>query len=166
MSKSTFSWRRFWLGVLFMLTFWSSWAVLREHYGLAWDAHGQRCLPLSLAWLVKNPQTNLKRGDLVYFAPFGALSRVREPVIIKQVAGMPGDQLEIRGDAVLINGRQVARGFPFLRAFHTTLSAVQRREIIPAGRLFVIGTQPGSMDSRYWGYLPQSRVKGKAYALV
>ncbi|MEU6432243.1 S26 family signal peptidase [Microbispora sp. NPDC046973] len=90
----------------------------------------------------------LRRGQVVVFRhpqPDGAGSSGRTPGLrgtewlIKRVAAMPGDRVP----------DQVAPGT------HATPG-----DVVPAGRLVVLGDGPASRDSRHWGYLPMSEVLG------
>lgn len=40
-----------------------------------------------------------------------------------------------------------------------------RHERVPVKHFWIMGETSDSFDSRYWGFLPQSQVVGKAYAL-
>ncbi|SIS21405.1 signal peptidase I [Microbispora rosea] len=90
----------------------------------------------------------LRRGQVVVFRrlqPGGAgssgrASGLRETEwLIKRVAAMPGDRVP----------DQVAPGV------HAAPG-----DVVPAGRLVVLGDGPTSRDSRHWGYLPVSEVLG------
>ncbi|MEV4461935.1 S26 family signal peptidase [Microbispora sp. NPDC049633] len=59
--------------------------------------------------------------------------------LIKRVAAMPGDTVPAHAAA----GVHFAPG-----------------DVVPAGRLVVLGDGPTSADSRHWGYLPVSEVLG------
>lgn len=89
-----------------------------------------------------------RRGQVVVFRrlqPGGAgssgrASGLRETEwLIKRVAAMPGDKVP----------DQVAPGV------HAAPG-----DVVPSGRLVVLGDGPTSRDSRHWGYLPVSEVLG------
>ncbi|MCX4151030.1 MULTISPECIES: signal peptidase I [Paraburkholderia] len=130
------------------------------------DPQKERCLPdLHAALMVHRAPREVRDGDLVFWKPQGALSHFREQYIMKEVAGVPGDLVTVAGGKVMINGHTVVEGFPLARYYHKPANAFDRSEIIPAGKLFMIGTHPLSNDSRYWGYLDVTRVSGFAYRL-
>ncbi|MBE3011825.1 hypothetical protein IL992_21860 [Microbispora sp. NEAU-D428] len=90
----------------------------------------------------------LRRGQVVVFRrlPPDGVGRSGRPAglrgtpwLIKRVAAMPGDTVP----------DQVAPG---VRA--------APGDVVPAGRLVVLGDGPTSRDSRHWGYLPASEVLG------
>jgi signal peptidase I len=113
------------------------------------------------------PVRDIGRGDIVVFK-FPA-----EPQrdFIKRVIGLPGDTLELRNKKVYINGQ--AMDEPYV---HFLTAAAEGGEVtsmdvrerygpvtVPADQYFVMGdNRDNSQDSRYWGYLPRSYVKGKA----
>ncbi|WP_246179780.1 signal peptidase I [Pandoraea aquatica] len=130
------------------------------------DPQEERCLPdLHLALLVHHAPTKVKDGDLLFWSPSGSLSGFKEKFILKQVAGVPGDRITIRGEEVRINGKTVVRGFPLAKAYHREAKEFERDEIIPDGKYFLIGVHPMSNDSRYWGFLDAGSVVGFAYKL-
>lgn len=140
----------------------AGWMRERIPYTLAMDFHPQRCLP-GRVWIVKRGEpANVDRGNLVTFRKPAALEYLREDYVLKMVAGLPGDRLQIVGEDVRINGKTVATGLPLAKFHAQTLDYLQRDEIIPADRFFVIGTAGRSDDSRYWGYVRREHLLGSA----
>lgn len=130
------------------------------------DPQKERCLPnLHAALMIHRPPRTVHDGDLLFWKPQGALAGFKEQFILKEVAGVPGDRLTIAGGKVMINGKVVVEGFPLARYYHKPSGSFERDEVIPPGKLFVIGTHPLSNDSRYWGYLDAGRLSGFAYRI-
>lgn len=157
----------FWLSfigvLLIVLLYWFPPPV-----SFAYDPHDERCLPdVHLSLMTHWRPTEIADGDLVFWEPkkTPALSYVKQAFVLKMVAGVAGDRLQIHGGHVTVNGRDVAQGLALAGLYDKTPSQFDRDETIPAGKLFVIGTHPHSDDSRYWGYLNASDVAGKAYKL-
>lgn len=104
------------------------------------------------------------RGDIVVFVP----PHQRGKDFIKRIIGMPGDTVEIRARRVYINGRAVTEPY----VVHKDAGAAARFYVprdnmaqitIPAGEYFLLGdNRDRSEDSRYWGFVPLSDIKGKA----
>lgn len=149
-------------GVLLLVVwFWSGPIVT-----IGFDPQLQRCLPdLHLALLVHAAPRTVHDGDLLFWKPAGALARFREQFILKEVAGVPGDHVTIRGGKVQINGKTVVQGFPLARFYQRAVNGFDRDEIIPPGEFFMVGVHPLSNDSRYWGYLDAGKVSGSAYKI-
>ncbi|AMX84058.1 S26 family signal peptidase [Geobacillus subterraneus] len=92
---------------------------------------------------------------------------------IKRVIGLPGDRIEYKNDTLYINGKpyeepyldeykkQLSDGGPLTESF--TLEELTGRSTVPPGHLFVMGdNRRFSKDSRHIGFIPMSKVVGKA----
>ena len=97
-----------------------------------------------------------ERGEVIVFEPPEDLGRD----YIKRVIGVPGDLVEIRDQAVFVNGKRLSE--PYIgqsptEAFDKDVWPV------PLGNLFVLGdNRSGSSDSRAWGLVETRKVVGKA----
>jgi conjugal transfer pilin signal peptidase TrbI len=143
------------------------WAKLPIAFGF--DPNEEKCLPdLHLTLMVFGQPQAVHDGELVFWKPKpgSALAYVKQEVVMKVVAGIPGDHLQVAGDRILINGRLVTTGLALAGLYHRAPADLQRDEIIPRGKLFVVGLHPHSDDSRYWGYLDQSALGGHAWKLL
>ena len=129
-----------------------------------------------------------ERGDAVVFR-FPKDPRVD---YIKRVVGVPGDHVVYRDKTLLINGKKVAQipaGTYIGTGSGLSMSgASMRREIlgnvehdilvaprvngvtadvvVPEGHYFVMGdNRDNSNDSRYWGFVPDQNLVGKAFMI-
>ena len=103
---------------------------------------------------------------------------------VKRIMALEGDVIVIRNHEVWVNGSRVSEteyatditkepdveAMPFLRA-HWPHSCVQADHTtackVPAGHFFVMGDNRGhSLDSRFWGFVPNDYVMGKATRYV
>lgn len=141
---------------------WSEWVW--QPLSFTWDPNDERCLPeFHAGVLMRGGLTSLHRGDLVYWRPSGPLAYVKQGVVLKKVGALPGDHLQIQGERILVNGRELATGLSLHNIYEKSVQQLQRDEIVPAGKVFVYGTHPRSDDSRYWGYVDASGLLGRAY---
>jgi len=98
-----------------------------------------------------------KRSEIVTFRAPGP----GKIVAIKRVIGLPGDWIQIWGTQVFVNGKRL--GEPYARA----KQAVARPPVyVPPGSIYVLGdNRDNSEDSRVWGPIPLSSVRGMAMFL-
>ena len=113
------------------------------------------------------PMREIRRGDVVVFKYPDEPDRD----FIKRVIGLPGESLELRNKRVYVNGAPLEEDYvhfldPDGRAQEVTSFDVRERYgpvRVPDGHYFVMGdNRDNSQDSRYWGFLPRSYIKGKA----
>jgi conjugal transfer pilin signal peptidase TrbI len=138
----------------------------RAFVSLAYDPHEATCLPeLHLVLLVHRQPAAIERGDYLFWKTnaIPALAFLKEPFTLKRVAGLPGDMLSIRAGRVYINEKLVVEGLEDAVLYKRRPEDFERREVIPPGHYFMVGTARFSNDSRYWGYLPADLIAGKAY---
>ena len=102
--------------------------------------------------------STIKRGDIVVF-PYPV-----DPDIdyIKRVIGIGGDTIKIDDEKVYINGELEESEYLYFDP--ELLKIPESREIvIPQGKLWVMGdNRRNSKDSRYWGFVEEDTVIGKA----
>ncbi len=113
------------------------------------------------------PMREIRRGDIVVFKYPDEPDRD----FIKRVIGLPGESLELRNKRVYVNGSPLEESYvhfldPDGHAQEVTSFDVRERYgpvRVPEGQYFVMGdNRDNSQDSRYWGFLPRSYIKGKA----
>ena len=108
-----------------------------------------------------------KRGDIIVFRYPGDEDRD----FIKRAIGLPGDTIEIRDKQVSINGKPLKEPYAIFNEHNILGNAGYSRDNygpvkIPPHHLFVMGdNRDNSMDSRFWGFLDESKVKGRAFII-
>jgi len=115
------------------------------------------------------PTATVERGDVLVFK----YPEAPERDFIKRVIGLPGETIEVRNAEVFIDGAKLAE--PYLdvkrRAARPAAIGVSRRGSlgappIPHGHYFMMGdNRDNSEDSRFWGPLPHTYLKGKAFII-
>ncbi len=143
-------------------------AYLGDRFHVGIDDQKELCLPGDHRWFViDRHDQNVWRGDLVAFAadarlvPWFPVGRV----VVKIATGVTGDRVEVDEHRTAINGRAVSEGLALSEKLGKTPVDFTRQENVPGGALWVTGTHPNSFDSRYWGFVYERQIIGRAYAL-
>src|SRR5690349_10816185 len=117
------------------------------------------------------PLRDIKRGDIIVF---------RYPLqpdtdFVKRVIGMPGDTVQLRDKVVSVNGtaldgQYVVHDDPQIYPLQPALPEPYRSRDqfgpfkVPEGQYFAMGdNRDRSSDSRYWGTVPRTMIKGRAF---
>ena len=113
------------------------------------------------------PPASLRRGAIIAMT-VNQLAMVRcgmSPggIIVKRVVGLPGDRVEERAGRLFVNGKAVRE--PYVRPVNRDQRTITPKRVAPRS-LYVLGdNRVSSCDSRVWGFLPFSRVLGRAIAI-
>ena len=111
----------------------------------------QYLLVNKVSYLVGEPQ----RGDIVAFR-FPGDPRLH---LIKRVVALPGEEVEIRGGVVYVNGRALAEPYLLTKPAYS-----YPKKKVPEGGYFVLGdNRNNSHDSHVWDWLPREYLIGKAW---
>jgi len=108
-----------------------------------------------------------ERGDVVVFR----FPKDRSVDYIKRVIGTPGDTVEIREKKVYINGEPIDDPHAHISTPSILNASASPRDnfgpvLVPDGRIFVMGdNRDNSYDSRFWGFVDQKDILGKAFIL-
>jgi signal peptidase I len=85
---------------------------------------------------------------------------------IKRVIGLPGDRLELKDRKIYINDQPIEE--PYIQLMTPAPPAEDKRVnygpvTVPTGQYFMMGdNRDNSEDSRFWGFVPASYIKGQA----
>lgn len=110
------------------------------------------------------PVSKPARGDIIVFRFPGDSGKD----FIKRVVGVAGDTILIRDKKVYVNNRLLDPDWGVHKDPRIIPGRIQPRdnfgpEIVPKDCLFVMGdNRDHSYDSRFWGFVPLSEVRGKA----
>jgi signal peptidase I len=130
------------------------------------------------------PYRQIRRGDIVVFLS----PQTSGLYVVKRIMGVPGDRIHLRDGVVYRNGEKLdepyvlhdadrydpyRNNFPAVSPSDTdNLYDVWQAElpshiqgedlVVPPGHYFGMGDHRGvSLDSRYWGFIPQENVIGR-----
>jgi signal peptidase I len=113
------------------------------------------------------PGRAIRRGDVIVFK----FPQEPDRDFVKRVIGLPGDRLELHRKVVYVNGTPLQE--PYVQFLEPPSSGGPphtddlREEYgpvtVPDHQYFMMGdNRDNSEDSRYWGFMPESYVKGQA----
>ena len=98
-----------------------------------------------------------KRGDIIIFKYPDDESQL----FIKRIIGLPGDKVEIKDGKVYINDSETPLEDSYVP--ETPLGSFGPYEV-PENCYFMMGdNRDNSLDSRYWGFVPDQNIVGKAF---
>jgi conjugal transfer pilin signal peptidase TrbI len=152
------------IALAFPLAGWAT-SVVSQHYSIGLDLQKRTCLPWT-AYLIHHHQpTRIHRGELAGFYPKGKMGSSFEGIlVIKQIAGIPGDELWVKDDMFYVNGRRIGP-LDLLAKLQKPSGYFDRRVVVPDGHYLFIGTLPRAYDGRYWGFVPYRDIVASAMAL-
>jgi signal peptidase I len=109
------------------------------------------------------------RGDIIVFK----YPQDEKRDFIKRIIGTPGDEVQVKGHQVLVNGKALVEPYvKFADAAFSRPSAycgyayACEPTLVPADSYFVMGdNRDNSQDSRYWGFVKRDKIKGKAFLI-
>lgn len=86
-------------------------------------------------------------GNLIEFIPPPNDYYPPGASFVKKIAGLPGEEVERRGDVIFVGGREIGRVKATDRNGKKAVPGPLG--VIPEGSVFVAGDHPDSLDSRY-----------------
>ncbi|GAB5378685.1 MAG: signal peptidase I [Aliiglaciecola sp.] len=147
---------------------------------------GDRIFVNKLAYRLEVPFTDVpimqtgspERGDIVVFNSIAANER-----LVKRVIGMPGDQISMTNNQLIINGHVIQYQNEQESHFYSEdLLGLQHQVqfvpvpspkhsfdtiVVPADHYFVMGdNRNNSRDSRYYGFVSAAELQGKAIGVI
>jgi len=110
-----------------------------------------------------------KRGDIVVFV----YPQDPKKDFIKRVIATEGEEVQIKDRTIFIDGKPIedpwgnyGSGYGTLIPGHLRPRDNYGPKIVPSHSLFVMGdNRDNSQDSRYWGFVDLSAVKGEAFII-
>ena len=104
-----------------------------------------------------------QRGDVIVFR----YPEDPKKDFIKRLVALPGEAFEIRNGSIYINGALSKEQSLHNHYYYNRQEGAFGREgqvvVVPEGSYYVLGdNSSSSRDSRYWGFVPEKNVLGKA----
>jgi signal peptidase I len=114
--------------------------------------------------VVLAPVGDPERGDVIVFH-----FPENDKDMIKRIIGLPGDEVEVRGTRVFINGEELEQNWGHYGEGETAFRRDFGPVTVPEGKYFVMGdNRDHSYDSRYWnggrgGFVDRDNILGRAF---
>lgn len=140
---------------------------LASKFTIAVPSQEYSCLFASY-FLVDKQTVNIQREHLIAFKlPKNTPYFVKGSRWIKKLVGMPGDHIVVNVDAVLVNGKSYKNNMrQLLMKIDATEADVTRDFYLADDQYFLVGENPLSYDSRFWGPIQRGDMIGDAYAML
>jgi conjugal transfer pilin signal peptidase TrbI len=139
---------------------------LGQRFLIGGDDQVDRCLPDKRIYIIDTFNKDIWRGDLIAFRAERMTPYFKDgQIIVKIAAGVTGDRVKVDSRQTTINSSLLIEGLPLAEKLKKSPKAFEREETIPSAAYWVTGKTPKSYDSRYWGYVYDYQVIGRAYAL-
>ena len=113
------------------------------------------------------PYKNPDHGDIIVFK----YPEDPDKDFIKRVVGVPGDMIKIINKKVYVNDVPIAHDLGVHSDSRILSDQINQRDnfgpvTVPADSYFVMGdNRDNSYDSRFWGFVGQQAIKGKAFII-
>jgi type IV secretory pathway protease TraF len=118
-------------------------------------------------WISRDfAQGDIKKGTWIYAPLYAKVGDVpcNPCMVIKEVSCDSGEILVAEKRCFSCNGVYIGKAKTHSKNGEPVLS-FEFKGTIPEGKAFVMGGNPNSYDSRYWGFLEKNNVKGIATPL-
>lgn len=139
---------------------------LAGRYHLAIDPQLVRCLPEVHAVLIDRLGHPRQRGELVVFEAHGLAPAFPDgTLLVKRLAALPGDRVDVSPQGVQVNGELVAPGLALAGKLGHQPADFTRSYQVPPDHFLALGTHELSLDGRYYGPLPDTLQRGSATIL-
>ncbi|MFX4226354.1 MAG: signal peptidase I [Porticoccaceae bacterium] len=159
---------------IIFLVFFGWWYYLGTRFTIGIDAQKLQSIPGTRFVLTDKADLTPDRGDIFAFkATF--LEPIEEgQLVMKYVAALPGDHVQIKPDGtILVNGQEVTfdpelgpvNGLDLSGRFGKVPADYAHDFTVPPRRLFMLGTAKASYDSRYFGPIPTTFLVGRVHQL-
>ena len=141
-------------------------AYLADRFHLGIDPQLVRCLPEMRAVLIDRATHPTQIGQLVVFEAQGLAPAFADgTLLVKRLAALPGDHIDVSAEGVRVNGTKVTQGLDLARELGHRPQDFIGSYIMPPGTFLALGTDRRSLDGRYYGPLPASLQRGAATIL-
>ncbi|WP_187648650.1 signal peptidase I [Nitrosophilus labii] len=134
--------------------------VIGKHYGIGFIISPS--LNKDFIVYTKNWKDKVSDGSIIYFKfPHDTPYYKKDMNFGKMVMCKEGETLEVKGLEYYCDGKYIGKALTHDKEGKPVKNFIFNGKI-PDGNYFVMGTHQRSYDSRYWGFVPEEKIKGVA----
>ncbi len=127
------------------------------------DFQDHACIPGAGIFLVDTADRSPERGALFAFRSRGGGFFPGDQIMIKHMAGLPGDRIQVTAAETRVGDQIVARGLGAAVYAGADPALFVRSLTLGEDEFFMLGESERSLDSRYWGNVHAKDLVGRAY---
>lgn len=140
-------------------------SMFLKSYGIYFERHTVGCLPWVFYFADRKVDT-VNRNDIVLFDSKGAGPLFADGSRLAKLAvGVPGDHVVSAGDKIYINGQYWGSMKLGRQKFGKPAGFWDRDVVLKSDEYFMLGTEPRSFDSRFWGVVKRDQVRAKLHLI-
>jgi conjugal transfer pilin signal peptidase TrbI len=143
----------------------------QSNYRVAFDGiKGVNCVDYTMFVVDIHDKTVVRGGFYSFVANEMEPFYKKGTLALKIAAAVPGDNITVDPSGISINAKwwgplaHVQENEKLWRMGKRAEHFV-RSEVVPLGKVAMLGTNERSYDSRYWGYIDASQIQGRAYPI-
>lgn len=146
-------------GATFLLVLWLS--------GPRVAINTSESLPIGIYFITQTSGKEVGKGDLVLFYDEEINNKAAErkyiragQMIGKRVAAVGGEKIRVGPKQTMVLGRKVSGNAPLSDSYGRTMQRFLYDGVVPDGSVFLLGDTDNSYDSRYYGFVEISKIRG------
>ena len=141
-----------------------TYAMMRYRIGI--DTQQERCLPDTTVYLIDLWNKEPVKDGLYAFHSKGLAPLYNDGTrMLKRLTGMPGDEVKVTPEHVLVNGTEVSTGMALAQRLGVAESQFSRSLTLQENEYWFSGEAATSFDSRYWNTVKREQIVGRAWPL-
>jgi V/A-type H+-transporting ATPase subunit I len=139
-------------------------SMMRYRIGI--DTQQERCLPDTTVYLIDLWNKELVKDGLYAFHSKGLAPLYNDGTrMLKRLTGMPGDEVKVTPEHVLVNGTEVSTGMALAQRLGVAETEFSRSLTLQENEYWFSGEAATSFDSRYWNAVKREQIVGRAWPL-
>ncbi|SET25382.1 S26 family signal peptidase [Thorsellia anophelis] len=141
-------------------------AYVSKRYFIGFDSQDDRCIPQYSLYLIDKWDKNLIKNRFYAFRATNLEPLYQDgTIMLKQLTGLPGDEVQVTEKYVMINDKPINFGMNLASKLGMRPDYFIRNLTIDSKEYWFSGISETSFDSRYFGSVKQMDIIGRAIPL-